>query len=72
MAKRYGWERTRAALKAVMAETPLEYLNVPKVLAVWVENGGRPPDGRARAPTGVGDRAMAAARSVIERHRRQE
>lgn len=40
VAKVYGWERSRPALKAYMAETPIEYLNVAKCLAVKVENGG--------------------------------
>lgn len=66
VAKSYGWARTRPALKALMSETPLEYLNVPKLLAVWVENGGPPT--KAVKGTGVGDRSMDAIRKVMQRH----
>lgn len=47
--EKLGWPATRPVLKALMAETALEYLNLPKVLAVRVQaaaNGHqqKPPD----------------------------
>ena len=68
IARRYGWARTRPALREYMAETQLDYLAIPKVLAVRIESAeaGRP---KARASPGkptVGDRAMAAASEFLK------
>ena len=35
--KKHAWETVRPVLRAVLEETPLEYLNLPKVLGVRVE-----------------------------------
>lgn len=43
VAKRYGWLRTRPALRDYMAETSIEFLNVPKVMPVRIEAGDRSP-----------------------------
>lgn len=53
VAKRFGWARTRPALLAYMSETPIEYLNVAKCLAVKVENGARAPARSAKAQRGL-------------------
>lgn len=34
---KHGWDTVRPVLKAIIEETPLEYLNLPKVLGVRVE-----------------------------------
>ena len=36
--KKYGWERSRPYLRAYMRETPLQFLSIPKVLAVKIES----------------------------------
>lgn len=64
VAKRFGWERTRPVLCAVMAETQLDFLNLPKVLAVRVEAAGKGLVVQGR-PRGVTAGNVAAARRFL-------
>lgn len=54
VAQKYGWARTRPALRAYMAETPIEYLNVAKCLAAKVEGRG-PARARGQPVTAIND-----------------
>jgi hypothetical protein len=61
--KRYGWEATRPALRAYMDETPeYQFLNIPKVLGVRIEQGqnGHHPPARAGPSRASGSETMAA------------
>ncbi len=50
VARKFGWARTRLVLREYMAETPLEFLAIPKVLAVRVERSKPPEPERLPAP----------------------
>lgn len=68
VAKRYGWNRTRPALCDYMAETAVEFLNIPKVLPVRIEAGDRPPQSsRAARQKLRGFNAMAKGGLIDER-----
>src|SRR5574341_1436816 len=68
LVRKYGWERTRPALRDYMAETELDYLAIPKVLAVRIEASGgiEGAGGGARAsPRTSAERRQAAANAMI-------
>ncbi len=70
VAKKYGWARTRPALLAYMEATRLEYLAIPKCLAVWVENGNG--DRNANAPgrrRTASEATVAAVMSVVSQEK---
>lgn len=82
IARKYGWDRTRPALQAYLRDTPIELLNIPKVLPVRIEGGhsmagaggngsaqalARAGPGGTRAPTTAAERTKAAAERYLER-----
>ena len=58
--KKHGWESVRPVLKAVLEETPLEYLNLPKVLGVRVEAAKAGKEQRPRRGPNVIESAVDA------------
>jgi len=66
VAKRYGWALTRPALRAEMESTPLEYLNLPKTLAVRIEAGPNSGPAARAAPSSPGRRSAEAGMRYLE------
>jgi len=58
--KKHGWEAVRPVLKAVLDETPLEYLNLPKVLGVRVEAAKAGKEQRPRRGSKIIESAVDA------------
>ncbi len=70
VAKRFGWTRVRPVFRALLSETPLEFLNLPKVLAVRVEAASNGRDGHAgkrKVPENLTTIGEALARQDRER-----
>lgn len=75
IAKEHGWGKTRPALQAYMRETPIELLNISKVLPVRIMGGHSITTAtalmragpQARPPTTAGEKSVQAAARYLER-----
>jgi hypothetical protein len=65
VAQRYGWGKTRPVLQAYMRSTPIEFLNVPKALPVWIEGGHSLQEARASPNGKVKQREAQAVANVL-------
>lgn len=61
VAQRYGWGKTRPILQAYMRATPIEFLNVPKALPVWIEGGHSLQGGNGTSLVRAGPQRQTAA-----------
>lgn len=64
---KHGWDTVRPVLKAVLEETPLEYLNLPKVLGVRVEAAKAGVPQRQQRKAGASDDPIEQNRRVLEK-----
>jgi hypothetical protein len=71
LVKREGWERVRPALVSYLAETPVQFVNLPKAFigafGQWVSKATGTAPARASPRGSVGERTLAAAERFIKR-----